>query len=251
MEQVAGIADPLPTGPAHGCSLLRRRAARSRPSSRARARVISRSRRSSGRDALVPSTTRAARTRARSVRHTTSAPSRSIPTTGDCSCRRTPRSRHACRSPQASRAGSTITTSGSFRAARYVGDATRALVCSASSNRTGRPAACICSASSTTPATSCSRVATASSPVRSRPQSMPYRATVSTRPSMFSLPQPQQRRHLVRPARGAVGEPVGQARLGEPAVAPLAASPHRPASSTTTSRPGSRSLARNAVHNPV
>ncbi len=97
----------------------------------------------------------------------------------------------------------------------------------------------------------CGSVATSISPLRSKSQSMPYAATAasiasrlrSPSSSSFASSPGQREMPLLRPW-------VREAAQNPP-LRPEAAQPTSCPSISTTSRPGSRSLARSAVHSPL
>ena len=151
------------------------------------------------------------------------------------------------RRPQASRAGSTRALSSRVQSpARYVGESTSARIASRSryspSPRLDRPPA------ATPPGAARSRP-TASRSARSRSRCRSGRPTTRAR-SRFCRPS----RSRVSISSGNRCSPLSLPWVSDaeqkPPLRPDAAQPMRWASSSTTSRPGSRSLARTAVQSP-
>ena len=165
---------------------------------------------------------------------------------------RTPDRSPAARSPQASRAGSSITVrSGTRSPARYSGESTWARVAVSSSRVTSMPCDRWTSTLSDRSSACQSVTATFSSPVRSAPQSMPWRSMVATMASRFS--SPIRTRSSISSGQWAIpfSSPWVSEASQNPPLRPEAPIAVSPASRTTIDRPGSVSTAHRAAHNPV
>ena len=169
-----------------------------------------------------------------------------------CSAIAPPRSSTAEASPQARRAGFSMTVlSASSRPPTASGERTTPAISSPSRSRCSTPAALRAADSSTSSAICQPATPSVSSPVASRSQSIPKRSTSATRPARFSAPRRRSRGissgHRARP----LPSPWVSEAEQNPPLRPEACSAIRDPSSTRTEEPGSASKAARAAHSPV
>ena len=172
--------------------------------------------------------------------------------TSVCSKIRTPRSRQARRRPQASLAGWTSATpSASHRLARYVGEWTSAWVCSRS-KITGFAAVLREQFGELGQLVDLPRLDGDVELAGTLELGVdPCRAIVSSMPSRFSRPSRSRVSNSSANRSRPLASPWVRLVAQKPPLRPDAAQPTVAASTSTTSRSGSASLAWSAVHSPV